>query len=75
LRQHYWQRLKRQLGQRYGLDSALPDDYFLAEMKTHVDDYELSRFIALLISLNEPVVTDFELQQWVQMAVELGKRE
>ena len=44
LRQHYWQRLKRQFGRRYGVDPALADELFLAEMKKHVDDYELSHF-------------------------------
>lgn len=75
LRQHYWKRLKRQLGRRYGVDPALPDESFLAEMKGHVDDYELSRFIAVLISLKEPLISDFDLQQWVGTILELGRRD
>ena len=75
LRQHYWQRLKRQIGRRYGVDPALPDDSFLAEMKEYVDDYELSRFISLLISLKEPMISDFELQQWVRTVLELGRQD
>ena len=75
LRQHYWRRLKRQLGRRYGVDPALPDDFFLAEMKAYVDDYELSQFIALLISLREPLISDFDLQQWVRTVLEMERRD
>ena len=75
IRKHYWQRLKRQMGRRYGIDPALPDQQFLAEMKAYVDDYELSRIITLLIGLQEPVVTDFALQEWVRTVLELGLRD
>lgn len=72
LRRHYWQRLKRQLGRRYGLDPALSDQYFLAELKTFMDDYDLSKCITLAITMNEPELTDFELQEWTRTVLDLG---
>lgn len=75
IRRHYWQRLKRQLGRRYGLDPALADQYFLAELKPYMDDYELSKCITLLLSMNEPEVNDFEFQEWTRTVLDLGTAE
>jgi hypothetical protein len=75
IRHHYWQRLKRQLGRRYGLDPALPDQHFLAELKNFMDDYELSKYITLLISLSDPLLNDFDFQEWTRTVLDMGTRE
>jgi hypothetical protein len=75
VRRHYWQRLKRQLGRRYGLDPALSDQHFLAELKRFMDDYELSKCITLLITMNDPVLNNFELQEWTRTVLDLGMKE
>ena len=75
IRRHYWQRLKRQLGRRYGLDPALSDQLFLAGLKRFMDDYELSKCITLLLSMNDPVLNNFELQEWTRTVLDLGTRE
>ena len=75
IRHHYWQRLKRQLGRRYGLDPALPNQYFLSELKAFMDDYELSKCITLMLSLDEPELSDFELQEWTRAVLDMGMAE
>lgn len=75
VRRHYWQRLKRQLGRRYGLDPGLSDPLFLAQLKSFMDDYDLSRCITLAVTMNEPELSDFELQEWTRTVLDLGLGE
>ncbi len=72
VRQHYWYRLKRRLGSRYGVDSGLNDQLFLAEMTTYLDDEEMGRLISIAMSYQEPQVTPFHLQNWTEQVIQLS---
>ena len=73
LRRHYWQRLKRKIGRRYGLDPALPDQLFLVELKGYMDDEEMGTLITILMSMQEPQVTVYELMNWIELVLEMGQ--
>jgi hypothetical protein len=70
---HYWQRLKRQYGRRYGLDPALPDDSFMAMLKDILSDEEISTIIHLSIAKNYPkqMANELELRHWVSTIITL----
>jgi hypothetical protein len=40
-----------------------------------MDDYDLSKCITLLLSMNEPEVNDFEFQEWTRTVLDLGTAE
>jgi hypothetical protein len=73
IRSHYWQRLKRQFGRRYVLDTRLPDDDFLAELKPFVDDETLSTLIFLKNSRAGQIPSDAALRHWIATAVETAR--
>jgi hypothetical protein len=70
--QHYWQRLKRQFGRRYGLDARLPDDDFLAALKPILkDDRIMATLISLKNRMNLMPMSDAGLRQWTATVVEV----
>jgi hypothetical protein len=40
-----------------------------------MDDYELSKYITLLISLSDPLLNDFDFQEWTRTVLDMGTRE
>ncbi|MFO7537419.1 MAG: DUF4350 domain-containing protein [Chloroflexota bacterium] len=69
---HYWQRLKRQFGRRYGLHVRLSDDAFLAALKPLLNDDQL---LATLLSLRQRMdvhhMSDANLRLWTAAVIEI----
>ncbi len=73
---HYWQRLKRSLARRYGLDSALLDHQFVEMLKPYVTSVEMGTLVYLSTQRERaPVMTGAELRQWVSVAINISDRQ
>jgi hypothetical protein len=73
---HYWQRLKRSLARRYGLDSALPDQPFIESLKPHISEAEISTIVYLASQKERAaMMTAAELRQWVSAVTHLTERQ
>ncbi len=64
-RQHYWDRLKRNLARQYRLDPALNDDDFLAELAHYKDEMDLGTLVYLLTDMRREDGGKMDLLQWV----------
>jgi hypothetical protein len=70
LLQDYRFRLKRELGRRYRLEPALPDEEFVAQLTTFHPAYDPAALRHLLARLTRPGVSE---QQMVQAATEAAR--
>ncbi len=70
---HYWQRLKRTLARRHGVDPAQADRDFIESLKPHMDEADLGTIVYLAAHKNPfPPMTASELKQWVAIAINLS---
>lgn len=67
--QHYYQRLKRELGRRYRLSMALPDDAYVKQLAEYRPDLDTAALARLLARLNRPKVSENEM---VELAAEVA---
>jgi hypothetical protein len=73
---HYWQRLKRSLARRYGLDSALTDQQFIESLTQHTNEAEISTIVYLASQKERAaLMTAAELRQWVSVVTTLTDQQ
>jgi hypothetical protein len=73
IKQHYWQRLKRVLSRRYGVDPLQIDADFIESLKPIMAEEDLGTIVYLLSNKEKfPPMTDYELRQWVSVIVDLS---
>ncbi len=72
--QHYHDRLKRDLGQRYRLNPNLPDDEFIAQLATYQPNLDRAALGQLLQKLSQTKVSETEMVQIVREAALFGNR-
>ena len=71
IKQHYWQRLKRVLGRRYGIDPLQVDSDFIESLKPIGDAVDLGTVVYLYSYKDKfPPMNNSELKQWVSVAIE-----
>lgn len=75
VKQHYWQRLKRILGQRYGLDPTMADEQFLAAIKTYLPETDMALLISLRIRKDRDQMLDtIALRTWAESVIQLTEK-
>lgn len=75
VKQHYWQRLKRILGQKYGLDPTMPDDQFLAAINPYLNDEDMALLISLHIRKERDQMLDtIALRTWAESVIQLTEK-
>ncbi len=75
VKQHYWQRLKRILGQKYGLDPTMPDDQFIAAINPHLPDEDIALLISLRIRKDrDQMVDSIALRTWTESVIQLTEK-
>lgn len=69
---HYWQRLKRVMARRYGVDPTQDDAGFIDSLKPLAPDEDLGTIVYLASQKEKfPPMSDYELRQWVTVIVDL----
>ncbi len=73
---HYWRRLQQTLARRHGVDPTLSDAQFVAALKPHLNETELST-VAYLATHREraEALSENELRHWVSVAAELTDQQ
>ena len=66
--QHYHDRLKRDLGHRYRLNSSLPDDQFISQLAAYQTNLDIDALRQLLQKLSQTNVSENEMVQIVREA-------
>ena len=66
--QHYHDRLKRDLGQRYRLNPSLPDDQFINQLATYQPNLDTTALHQLLQKLSQTKISEAEMVQIVREA-------
>ncbi len=75
IKEHYWQRLKRTLCQRFRLDPAMLDEQFLIAVRPHLDDTIMAELISLNIRQErDQMLDDFALLTWTESVIEITER-
>lgn len=72
--QHYHDRLKRDLGQRYRLNPSLPDEEFINRLATYQANLDTDALRQVLQKLSRTNVSEAEMVQIVREATKYGKR-
>jgi len=73
IKQHYWQRLKRVLARRYGVDPVPVDADFIESLKPLLPEEDLGIVVYLASNKEKfPPMTDYELRQWVSVIIDLS---
>lgn len=72
IKTHYWQRLKRTLAQRHGLDPARPDPDFVEALNPYLKPADMGTVVYLYTHKEQfPPMTEAELKQWASLAIDL----
>ncbi|MCP5099646.1 MAG: DUF4350 domain-containing protein, partial [Chloroflexi bacterium] len=71
IRDHYWQRLKRKLAIRHGLDPGMYDQQFLEALTPYHDQKTVSILIHLMVSMDRHQINELELQRWTTLLLNL----
>ncbi len=72
--QHYHDRLKRDLGQRYRLNPSLPDDEFINQLAAYQPNLDTNALRQMLQKLSRTNVSESEMVQIVREATLFGNR-
>ncbi len=72
--QHYHDRLKRDLGQRYRLNPSLPDEEFINQLASYQPNLDTDALHQLLQKLSKTNVSESEMVQIVREATLFGKQ-